>query len=139
MALASCNPAAKFAVVDVGGPSMMGLRSVHGTATVVSEARRDLTIESAVVTVAYRQTELVSARLMRPITIAAGGETRVRYDMALENTSLARLQTLMSRISIEPSGVSADIEAWVRYGAFRRKIELNDVPESEIFSIFAPR
>lgn len=136
--LVGCNPAGKFSIVEAGMPSMNGLRSVHGKATVESAAGRDLVIESADIVVRYKARELVTARLMLPIEVRGGAISRVRYDLALEDTSLAKLQTLQSRVFVSPGQLVVDVKAWVRYGGIRRKVELKDVPVSEIISNFGP-
>ncbi len=134
--LVGCNPAEKFSIVEAGVPSMNGLRSVHGKGTVESSAGQDLMIESAEISISYKERELVTARLMLPIDIPAGEISRVRYDLALENTSLAKLQTLQSRAFISPGQLFVDVKAWIKYGNIRRKVEVEGVPVSEIIANF---
>ncbi len=134
--LVGCNPAGKFSIVEAGMPSMSGLRSVHGKAVVRSTAGQDLVIESADIVVRYKERELVRGRLILPIEMPSDAISRVRYDLALENTSLAKLQTLQSRAFISPGQLLVDVKAWVRYGNIRRKVELKDVPVSEIIANF---
>lgn len=133
---AGCNPADKFTLVEAEMPTMYGLRSVHGTAVVESTAGRDFMIESALITVIYKERDLVTARLMQPVELPAGEISHIRYDFALENTTLLRLQTLASRIPVEPSGLTADLKAWVRYGGIRRKVEIEGITKSDIIAIF---
>ncbi len=134
--LGACNPAAKFSVIEAGEPVFNGLKSVHGRAVVESGAGKELVVENAVLDFRYKSRELATARLMLPIEIPAGEVSRVRYDLKLESESLSNLQTLQNRIHTNPSQVSVDVTAWVRYGKMRRKIEIKDVPYTGIIANF---
>lgn len=126
--MAGCNPAAKFSVVEAEIPALNGLTSLHGKATVENAGTRDLMIENVTLVVRYRDRELGAARLMLPIEIPAGATTPVRYDLALENLSLSSLQTLQARILTNPAAFTVDAVGWVRWGGFRKKIEIKEVP-----------
>ncbi len=133
-ALAGCNPAAKFAVVEAGTPTLHGLSSLHGRAVVENTGARALTVENAVVTVRYRDRELGRARIMLPVVIPPGA-TEVRYDLALEGVTLAGMQTLQSRIMSNPGAVTVDLDGWIRWGRLRKKIELRDVEATRLMGI----
>jgi hypothetical protein len=138
---AGCNPAAKFSVIEAGMPTLNGLSSLHGKATVANGGKRDATVESMNLTVDYRGRELGTARLLLPIEIPAGGANAIRYDFALEGLSLASLQTLQSRILVNPDAFTVDARGYVRWGGVRKKIELRDVPLVRVMGIisnFAP-
>ncbi len=131
-----CNPADKFSVVPAGMPSMNGLRSLHGKAVVESRAGKDLMLESALLTVKYKDGELGTARLMLPVELPAKEKTAVRYDFALEGLSPANLRILQTRALLNPSALTVDVKGYVRYGKMRKKIDLKNVPMSYIIPIF---
>jgi hypothetical protein len=141
LGLAGCNPAAKVHISGAEVPSLNGLSSVHGRATVVNEGARDITVESARFVVWYRDRELGSARLLLPIAIPADAQTPIRYDFALEGVSLGSMQTLGSRIFTRTDSFTVDVEGYVKWGAMRKKISLHRVPLTAflgIISNFAP-
>ena len=134
--MAGCNPAEKFSIVRAGMPSMNGLKSLHGKATVESSAGKDLMVESALLVVKYKERELGTARLMLPIEVPAKERSAVRYDLALEGLSPANFQILQTRIFLNPSQITVDVEGYVKYGAMRKKIEIKKVPFTYIISNF---
>ena len=141
LAAAGCNPVEKFSVTEAAMPTLNGLSSLHGKATVENAGGRDVMLESATFVVRYRDRELGSARLLLPIEIPAGGTTRIRYDFALDNFTLSSLQTLQSRIWVNPDAFTVDVNGWVRWGGIRKKIEIKEVgiiQIMEIISTFAP-
>ncbi len=133
-ALTGCNPAADFAVTEAGMPTLNGLSSLHGSATVENDGRSTLTIENATFTVRYRDRELCKARLLLPVEVPPGG-ARVRYDLALEGLTLASIQTLQSRILSNPDAITVDLDGWIRWGRWRKKIELRGVEATRIMGI----
>ncbi len=141
LAAAGCNPAEKFSVTEAGMPTLNGLSSLHGEATVENAGGRDIMVESAVFVVRYKERELGTARLLLPIEIPAGGTADIRYDFALDNFTLSSLQTLQSRIFTNPDAFTVDVKSWVRWGGIRKKIEIKEVDIMqimEIISTFAP-
>ncbi len=140
-ALAGCNPAAKLRLVEAGAPRIASLSSIGGRATVENGGARDVTIESALVTVSYRGRELGAARLTEPLVMPAGETTVVDYRFALEEISLASLGTLSTRVLSNPDDVTVDVEARVRSRQRGRgkKITLRGVPVSRIIHIFGAR
>jgi hypothetical protein len=140
-AVAGCNPAAKFSVKEAEMPSLNGLSSLHGKATVENAGGRDVMVENATFTVRYRDRELGSARLMLPIEIPAKGTTEIRYDFALDSVSLSSMQTIQSRIYLNPDAFTVDVDGWFRWGGIRKKIEMKGVELiriMEIINTFAP-
>lgn len=129
---AGCNPAARIAVVEADEPVFNGIGSVHGKAVVESRAGKDLTVESATLVFRYKTRELATGRLMRPVEVPAGKTSPVRWDIAIEDGSLAELQTLVRRIEINPDKVLVDITARVRYGGIGRRVTMKDVPFSSL-------
>ena len=119
-----CNPAAKFSVVEAEAPTLNGLTSLHGKATIENTGTRDLMVESAGVVVKYRDRELGTARLLLPIEVPAGRTTGIRYDFALDNFTLSSLQTLQTRIFTNPDAFTVSGVGWVRWGCLRKKIEI---------------
>ncbi len=133
---AGCNPAGKIAVIEAEMPALYGLEALHGRAVVENGGARDLMIESARITVRYRDRELGAARLVLPVEIAAGTRARIRYDLALEGVSMSSLGSVQTRLFTNPDELTADVSAWVRVGAIRKKIELRRVPVAEIIINF---
>jgi hypothetical protein len=137
-ASAGCNPAAKFSVVEAGMPTLNGLASLHGTATVLNSGGRDVVVESATIVVHNRDRDLGTARLLLPIEIPPGGAaTAVRYDLALGGLSLASLQAMQSRAFTNPDAFTVDVKGYVRWGAVRKKIELDGVPLARLLEIIS--
>lgn len=135
---AGCNPAAKIVVLEAGAPTLNGLTSLHGRATVMNEGARDITVESAVFTVGYRDRELGSARLMLPVRFTAGGVSeKIRYDFALEDFSLSSLMTLQSRVMTNPDLFTVDLRGSVVWGGIRKKIEMREVPLVRVIGIIS--
>ncbi len=125
-----CNPAEKFSIVPAGMPSMNGLKSLHGKATVESTAGKDLMVESAFIVVKYKERELGTAR------VPAKERSAVRYDLALDGLSPANLQILQTRIFLNPSQITVDVKGFVKYGAMRKKVEIKEVPFTYIITNF---
>jgi hypothetical protein len=119
-------------------PALYGLRSVHGRMKVASTAHSDLTIESATLTFRYKGSELAAARLMRPIEVPAGEVSKVRFDFAIENTSLASLQALQARMLTNPGQITVDVRGYVRWGRLRKKVGMEGIPVMDIISTFGP-
>lgn len=141
MGTAGCNPAAKFSLNEASVPTLNGLTSLHGRATLTNAGTRDFTIEGATITVKYRDRPLTTARLLLPIELPAGAESPIRYDFALDDFSLSSLRTLQSRILTNPAAFTADLKCSVRWGLLRKKIEREGVPLVEVMEIisnFAP-
>lgn len=134
----ACNPAAKFAVLEVDQPYFNGLTSVHTRATVENSSPKDLAVESATLFFAYKKRQLATARLMLPQTAPANSVERVRVDLRLESESLSHLQTLQRRAETNPDQLFVSLKARVRYGRVRRTVELHDVPYSVIIANFGP-
>ncbi|MDR0907896.1 MAG: hypothetical protein LBM63_04760 [Rikenellaceae bacterium] len=132
----ACNPAAKFAVVEVEGPCFDGLTTVHTRAVVENSSRRDLTIKSATLVFGYKARELATARLMLPLTVHARSTEWVDIDLRIESTSLAGLRILERRATLNPAEVTVSVKAEVGFGRTRREVELRDVPLSAIISNF---
>jgi hypothetical protein len=132
----ACNPASKFAVVEVDEPYFDGLVSLHTRAIVESRARKELTVESATIQVSYKTRELATARLMLPITIRPTSTERVRIDLKLEKTTLAKLQSLEKHAHTNPDELRVSIVARVKYGKFRKVVKVRDVPFSEFIINF---
>jgi hypothetical protein len=132
----ACNPAGKFAILEVDEPYFDGLTSVHTRAVVGNSSHKDFTVESATLVFNYKTRELATARLMLPVTVHADSTERMRIDLALEETSLARLQTLERRAQSNPDEVTVSVRAHVRFGKTRRVVELRDIPFSAIISNF---
>ncbi len=135
--VAGCTVAPPFIVEETGTPTMNGLRSLHGTATVTNLRKADIMVESATFTVRYRGRELGSARLLLPIELPGGARTAIRYDFALEGVSPASLQTLQSRLFVNPGAFSADLKGWVRWGCLRKKVEIEWTELSEVTGIIS--
>ncbi len=131
-----CNPADKFSVVQAPVPMLNGLKSLHGKAVVESRAGRDLMLESALLTVKYKDGELGTARLMLPIELPAKEKTAVRYDLALDGLSPANLRILQTRAFLNPSALTVDVKGYVRYGAMRKKLDIKNIPLSYIITNF---
>jgi hypothetical protein len=136
--IAGCTPATKIAIMEAGVPVVNGISSIHGKALVESRAGKTLVVEYCDLNFRYKTRELATGRLILPIEVPAGGISRVRYDVAIENSSLAKLRTLMSRMEINPEQVFVDVKAKVRYGNIRRTVEMKDVPYSEFILNFVP-
>lgn len=132
----SCGPAGKIGVVDAGEPVFNGLTSIHGKADVLNLAKKDLVIENAVLNFRYKERELASARLMRPVEITAQTLAGIRYDMKLESESLSDLQTLRNRMQTNPAQVFIDVTANVRYGNVRKRIVRKNIRYIEIITNF---
>jgi hypothetical protein len=132
----ACSPAERFAVVEVEDLYFDGLTSVHTRAVVENSSPKDLTVENATLVFSYKTRELATARLMLPVTIHAGFIERVRIDLRLEETTLARLQTLEKRAAANPSEVTVSVRAHVRFGKIKRVIDVRDVPFSAIIHNF---
>jgi hypothetical protein len=132
----ACNPAGKFAILEVDEPYFDGLTSVHTRAVVKNSSGKDLTVESATLVFSYKTRLLVTARLMLPVTVHVSSTERVRIDLALEDTTLARLQTLERRAENNPDEVTVEMRAHVQFGKTRRVVELKDIPLSAIISNF---
>ncbi len=139
--VAGCNPAARFSVVDVETPTLDGFTSVHGRATVESRSRKDLVVESALLTVRYKDNELGAVRLMLPIEVPAESTNRIRYDLALDGVSLASLQAMQTRLMTNPGAFTLDAKVYVRWGGLRKKIAINGMALTRVMDIiynFAP-
>jgi hypothetical protein len=134
-ALAGCNPAKNFSVVEAGMPTLNGLKSLHGRATVENSGGRDLVISNARFVVHYRDRPLGTARLMRPITLPAGSTTPTRYDLALDDFSLSNMQILSTRILTNPDALTLDGEIWLKWGVWRKKIEIKGVSGEQLIKI----
>jgi hypothetical protein len=133
---AGCNPAEKFAIVEAPLPVLHGLTALNGRAVVENSGSRDLMIENARVTLRYRDRELTTARLLLPVAIPAHSAASVRYDLALEGLTLADMQTLSSRALANPAAVTVDVDAWIRWGGIRRKIERRGVEAAQLIETF---
>lgn len=131
-ALAGCNPAERFSILEAGMPALDGTRSVHGRLVVENSSVRDLMIESAAVTFRYKGKELAAARLMRPVELPAGVTSWVRYDFAIENTSPANLYTLQTRMLTVPGQITVDVKGYVRWGGMRKKVTMEGIPALDI-------
>lgn len=137
-ALAGCNPATKLRLVEAGTPTIASIASIGGLARVENTGAKEVTIESALITVSYRGRELGAARLSEPITMPADETTTLDYRFALEDISLTSLGTLTSRLLSNPDEITVDVEARVRSrpGGKGKKISLRRVPVSRIISTF---
>jgi hypothetical protein len=139
--LAGCNPAADFSLVEAAPPTLDGLRSLHGTATVENGGRRELVIENARLEVSYRGRALGAARLMLPVALPAHATTPTRYDLALENFSLTSLQLIMSRAVSNPDAIIISGEVWLRWGFLHKKVKIKNMSLAQLMNIipnFAP-
>jgi hypothetical protein len=134
----ACNPASKFAVIDFDDLSFNGLSSVHTRAVVENSSNKELTVESATLVFGYKTRELATARLMLPVTVHAHSTERMRIDLRLEDTTLARLQTLERHAATNPDRLRVSVRACVRFGKMRRTVEARDVPLSAIIHNFEP-
>lgn len=134
--LVGCVPAGKIALVNAERPVLDGLTSVHGKAVISNAMRSEVTIESARFVAGYKGRELVGARLMLPVELPAGRTSPVRWDLAIEDTSLSNLQILQARAMTNPEQVSVDASLWVRVGCMRKKVEMKDVPLTRIITNF---
>ena len=135
--VAGCTVAPPFIVEQAGAPAMNGLRSLHGTATVTNLRKADIMLESATFTVRYRGRELGSARLLLPVELPGGAQTAIRYDFALEDLSPSSLQTLQTRLFINPGAFSVEVKGWVRWGCLRKKVEIEWTELSEVMGIIS--
>jgi hypothetical protein len=133
--LTGCNPTKNFAVVEAGMPTLNGLKSLHGRATVENSGGRDLVISNARFVVHYRDRTLGTARLMRPITLPSGSTTPTRYDLALDDFTLSDMQILSTRILTNPDALTLDGEIWVKWGVWQKKIEVKEVDGEQLIKI----
>ncbi len=133
--LVGCTVAPPFVVGEAEMPTMNGLRSLHGTASVTNLRRADIMVENATITIRYRGRELGSARLLLPIELPGGAETTIRYDFALEGVSPASLQTLQTRLFVNPGAFTVDVSGRVKWGGIGKKIEMKEVPLTRIMGI----
>lgn len=132
----ACAGADDFSVTGVEWPSVYKLSSLHTKATVGNDSGRDLVVETATVSVAYKGRRLAAGRLILPIEAPARSENRVRVDMKIEEGSFVDLQTLAGRIVTNPSQITVTVDARVRYGRMRRNIKIEDIPFSQIITNF---
>jgi hypothetical protein len=137
-AAAGCNPMKGVRVAEVSPPEMTGSEALNGRATVVNDTRRDLVVESARVVLRYRGRELGTARLLLPVVAAAGATTRVRYDLALEGLTAGTVRTVGMRLVSNPDAVTVDVVAHIRWGAFRKRVDLRDVPAISLANLLGP-
>jgi hypothetical protein len=135
---ASCNPLNKISVVGGEMPGLNGLSSLRGAVTVTSDNPRDMVVESALLTLHYRDRELVGAHLAAPVVVPARQTARVNYEFAFDKFSFSAITALPQAIT-SPELVTLDIDAVVSYGGTRKKVRLEKVPLSEIIRNFAPR
>ena len=133
--MAGCAPAIRLSVADLEAPTLNGLSSLHGRVVVENGGARDLVVENVRIVLKYRGRELGSARLMLPVEVPAESSMPVRYDLALEDFSLASLQTLLVRVPITPEEVTVDVKGWVRMGGMRKKIKIKGVTLLQIKEI----
>jgi hypothetical protein len=135
LATVGCGLVPKFSVTEAQMPTLNGFSSLHGEVTVENAGRHDIMVESGTLTVHYKERTLGSARLILPIEIPARATTEIRYDFALDGVMLSSMQTFQSRILIAPDAFTVDIQAWVRWGGVRKKIEIKDVSLTQVMEI----
>jgi len=136
--LAGCSPAAKFSVSSATEPTIVGdIEAVNGHATVENATGRDLTVESARIVLRYRDREVATARLLLPVEVPARGRAEVRYDLAVEGLSMAEARALGTRLLTNPAALTADVTAHVRWGALRKRIDLEAVPVTRLMTAFS--
>lgn len=141
LAFSSCNPAAKFELVDVDA-RLAGLTGVRGEVVVRNDGRRSLTIDRAGFTLRLAGRKVAAATLVEPIVVPAREVSRVDFRLRLTDVSLGALGALRQAQGSEQVGelveprVTVDVDGEARLGGGRKKIRLRNVPISEIIHTF---
>ncbi len=133
--LSSCNPVEKVSVVEAPMPKFRPMTELAGEIVVRNDGATAVKIENASLTAFYRGRMLVTANLAEPVVAPARTTSRINYVFELENISLATLAAIPGAIA-DPSRVTVDVEARIRYGAIRKKINIKNMPLNKIITNF---
>lgn len=133
--LSACNPIESISVTEAPMPTLRSMSELVGELVVRNDNGTAVTVDNASLTAYYRGRELITANLAEPVAVPARKTSRVTYRFDLENVTIMTLAALPGAIS-DPSQVTVDITARVRYGAARKKIAVKNMPLNKIITNF---